>query len=448
MSNQRTYYLRFSLFQRFEHWLLTLSFTILAITGLPQRYPLSGWSETVINGLGGLEAVRIIHRVSAIVMVILFFLHIVEVGYKMYVKRYRPSMLPGIKDATDALGYIGHSWGVVKEGPKMPRYNFAEKAEYWALIWGTVLMTATGFILWNPITTTKFLPGEFIPASKTAHSAEAFLAVVAIIIWHVYWVHLKPFNTAMFTGKLSPHEMAHEHGAELDVIETGAERPHEPVSTAGSGEGRRRRIFIPIAVLAGLVSLIGLYFFASYESTAIETVPPAETMQAYVRATVTPTRPPTWTPTPAITSTLPSASTGGATEEAVVVEASQGEVVAPLVPQITHPLKGRDDCLMCHGTGKPVAITENHLHYQVANCTLCHCTEAPMPAPKPVVHSIENRDECTQCHQPPDLVPATHLEAGFDSRSCPICHEPASGGLPAAPPETTEDATPKPIGKA
>ena len=232
----------------------------------------------------------------------------------------------------------------------------------------------------------------------------------------------------MFTGKLSPHEMAHEHGAELDVIETGAERPHEPVSTAGSGEGRRRRIFIPIAVLAGLVSLIGLYFFASYESTAIETVPPAETMQAYVRATVTPTYPPTRTPTPTITSTLPSASTGGPTEEAVAVEAPQGEVVGPLVPQITHPLKGRDDCLMCHGTGKPVAFPENHLHYQVANCTLCHCTEAPMPAPKPVVHSIENRDECTQCHQPPDLVPATHLEAGFDSRSCPICHEPMERG--------------------
>ncbi|MCS7039976.1 MAG: hypothetical protein NZP34_10260, partial [Caldilineales bacterium] len=74
--------------------------------------------------------------------------------------------------------------------------------EYWAVIWGTAVMIITGFMLWNPITTTKFLPGSWIPAAKAAHGGEALLAFLAIIVWHVYNVHIKTFNRSMFTGKL------------------------------------------------------------------------------------------------------------------------------------------------------------------------------------------------------------------------------------------------------
>ncbi|MCZ7666212.1 MAG: hypothetical protein M5U34_02700 [Chloroflexi bacterium] len=60
----------------------------------------------------------------------------------------------------------------------------AKKIEYWAVIWGTAVMILTGFTLWNPIAITQFLPGQFIPAAKTAHSAEALLAVLSIVVWH------------------------------------------------------------------------------------------------------------------------------------------------------------------------------------------------------------------------------------------------------------------------
>ncbi len=92
---------------------------------------------------------------------------------------------------------------VAKTPPQMGRYTFEEKMEYWAFAWGAIIMGATGFMMWNPISTVKFLPGEVIPAAKAAHGGEALLAVLAIIIWHMYGVHIKRFNKSMWTGKMS-----------------------------------------------------------------------------------------------------------------------------------------------------------------------------------------------------------------------------------------------------
>ena len=97
-------------------------------------------------------------------------------------------------------GYLKDFFKV--EPPQEARYTFGEKVEYWSVVWGTVIMAVTGFMMWNPISTLRFLPGEAIPAAKAAHGGEAVLAVLAIIIWHFYHVHIKTFNKSMFTGKL------------------------------------------------------------------------------------------------------------------------------------------------------------------------------------------------------------------------------------------------------
>jgi hypothetical protein len=151
----------------------------------------------------------------------------------------------------------------------MGRYNFGEKIEYWAVIWGTVVMVITGFMLWNPISTTSFLPGQAIPAAKAAHGGEALLAVLSIITWHVYHVHVKRFNRSMFTGYISHAEMEEEHALELEEIERGW-GPDEPDPAVLR---RRQRVFIPIAAVMTAVLLVGLYFFVTYERTAITTVP-------------------------------------------------------------------------------------------------------------------------------------------------------------------------------
>jgi len=278
-------YERFHWTQRVEHILLLTSFSLLGITGLPQKFATVGWAQTIIQFFGGIETTRLIHHICAIVLMFLAIYHILDIGYKIYVHRTRLSMLPGITDAKDALQTFIYNLGFTKKRPQMGRYTFEEKAEYWALIWGTVIMGITGFMMWNPITTARFLPGEFIPASKAAHGGEALLAVMAIVVWHMYGVHLKRFNKAMFTGKQTEEEMLSEHPLELADIKAGlAERYEDPKTLR-----RRQKIYYPVAGFLTIVMLLGVYGFIGGEKTAITTVLPiSNPVTIYVPQTPTP----------------------------------------------------------------------------------------------------------------------------------------------------------------
>ncbi|TLN01982.1 hypothetical protein FDZ74_15510, partial [bacterium] len=270
-ENQQTYN-RFSVAQRIEHFVLILSFTILALTGIPQKFAQAGVSEWLIALLGGISTVRIIHRVAATIFILEAIYHVFVVGYKLIVLRLEASMVPSIKDGKDVFDYFTHNIGLKKSAPKMPRYNFGEKMEYWAMIWGLALMGLTGFMLWNPIATTKILPGIFIPAAKVAHGWEAVLAVAAIILWHFYNVHIKHWNWAMIKGRMSREQMEEEHGAELEKIEAGDQR-QLPLPEVVQ---KRARIYVPIAAIVSLALALVVFRFVTFEETAIETIPPAE----------------------------------------------------------------------------------------------------------------------------------------------------------------------------
>lgn len=288
MSEKKTY-TRFDTAQRIEHAVLIASFSLLAITGLVQKYSSAGISEGIIALLGGIQTTRIIHRIAATVFLLQAIYHVVVVGYKLYVLRMRPSMLPGVKDAKDAIQSLTYNLGVTKEPPKMPRYNFAEKMEYWAMIWGLVLMGLTGLMLWNPIMTANLLPGQFIPAAKIAHGLEAVLAVLAIIVWHFYNVHLKTFNKSMFTGKITHHEMVEDHAEELEEIKSGRAAP---VALTKDELNKRRKIFIPVATVVAIALTGVTIWLLTAEQTAIETiVPPESNVPVFVPVTETPALP-------------------------------------------------------------------------------------------------------------------------------------------------------------
>jgi hypothetical protein len=142
------------------------------------------------------------------------------------------------------------------------------------------------------------LPGEFIPAAKVAHGGEAVLAVLAIILWHFWSVHLKMFNTSMFTGRMTRHQMEEDHGAELEAIEAGRTR----MPAAPAQQRQRMAIFVPVAGVVSLALLGAVYWFVTYEQTSITTLPRAEQAQAFVPQTPTPV-PPTATPAPTFTPT-------------------------------------------------------------------------------------------------------------------------------------------------
>lgn len=261
-------YLRFSRSDRMEHWALIISFTMLGVTGLPQRYAIDyAIARDAIDLLGGIESVRVMHRFFAIILMATSIYHGGALSYKLFVQRVRLSMIPSLKDMRDALQVFLYNLGLSKAHPRMPRFNFGEKAEYLAVVWGTILMVITGFMLWNPIATTKFLPGTFVPAARIAHSAEAVLAIAAIILWHMYNVHIKRFNRSIFTGKLDEEAMHEEHLDEVEEIEQGLQ--YQPPMNAGVG--RRETIFRIYAAVVSVLLITGLYFFVTFEETAIET---------------------------------------------------------------------------------------------------------------------------------------------------------------------------------
>ena len=243
--------------------------------------------------IGGIEMTRQIHHFAAIVLMLETVYHLTSVGYRMFVRHVRLSMLPGLRDVREAIDSFLFNLGVKKEMPQSGRYNYGEKFEYWAVVWGTVVMVITGFMMWNPIATASLFPGQFIPAAKSAHGNEALLAVLSIIIWHFYNVHLKHFNKSMFTGRLDEHEMIKEHPLELADLKAGV--ASAPVDSPALK--KRQQVYYPVAGVLAALLLLGVFRFVTFEQTALETVPlRSEPVSAF--APLTPTPLPTPRPTP------------------------------------------------------------------------------------------------------------------------------------------------------
>jgi cytochrome b subunit of formate dehydrogenase len=300
-------YLRFPLSYRIEHFVVLTSFTILAITGLIQRFPNVFISEWIFLALGGVEPVRIIHRIAAIVLMLEVVYHIGSTAYHTFVLRRRPVMMPTIHDMRSAVQGLRYNLRLGGTRPQQGRYTFEEKFEYWALVWGTVVMAITGFILWNPIATTRVLPGEFVPAAKEVHGGEALLAVLAIIVWHMYHVHVRHFNRSMFTGYLTEKEMLEDHPLELADIKAGVGDPQPPPEVIA----RRRNIFFPIYGLIAVVLVFLIYQFATFEQTAVATVPEPRRVSVYAPLDPTPFPAPPPTPTPPPDAPAPTTWEGG-----------------------------------------------------------------------------------------------------------------------------------------
>jgi len=264
-------YPRFTASVRIQHALMAISFLVLTVTGLPQKYIYvnSDFLDAIMGLLGGIESVRIQHRIAATVLMLVTVYHLMEVAYRVLVSRVRLSMMPRFQDAVDALRRVRYNLGLVPTPPRTDRFTWEEKVEYWSLLWGTVIMIGTGFMLWNPIATARFLPGQFIPVAQVVHGGEALLAILAVVVWHFYAVHVRQWNRSMFTGELSEREMVEEHPLDLGRIKAGTnDRAVDPRELA-----RRRRWFLPVAGVVTAALLAGIYWFVTFEQTAITTLP-------------------------------------------------------------------------------------------------------------------------------------------------------------------------------
>jgi cytochrome b subunit of formate dehydrogenase len=262
---------RFALSQRAQHALLIGGFTTLAVTGLTQTFADGWFGERAIGMLGGIEVVRIAHRAAAVVLMVTAIWHLLAAAHHIFVRRRPLAILPRAADLRDFWQTLRYNFGRAAERPRMGRFTFEEKVEYWALLWGTALMVVTGFMLWNPIATTRFLPGQWIPAAQVVHRGEAILAVLAVLVWHGYGVHLRHFNRSMFTGTMTEEEMLREHPLELESLRTAPPATEED----GRARKRRERVFWPVCLVVSLVLTAGLVWFVTFEETALPLKTPA-----------------------------------------------------------------------------------------------------------------------------------------------------------------------------
>jgi len=206
---------RMNLNQRVQHVLLVVSFTILVISGFALVWP----DSILARMLGSDEQIRRwVHRIAAIVMIALGIYHMAYmVGTKEGRKGLRDFWFR-FKDAKDALHVIRYYLGLTKEKPQFGRFTYAEKAEYWAGMWGTIVMAVTGMLLWFSVTVTTWMPRWWIDIATTIHFYEGVLATLAIIVWHFYHVifdpDIYPVSWTWYDGKITKHQQEEEHGLE------------------------------------------------------------------------------------------------------------------------------------------------------------------------------------------------------------------------------------------
>jgi len=218
VAQQEKTFLRFTLSQRWEHAALFLSIFVLLLTGLPQKYREMSWSQDLLSTPERLEFVRQIHHIAAIVLIVEILYHLGNAFYLMSQRRLPGTMIPTMRDVHDAWYMLQYLLFFRNEKPSFGKYNFEQKVTYWVLFFGIGILAVSGFIIWFPEFFTKFLPGGVVPAAKLAHSTEAIVAAIFIIIWHFYHVHIERLNLSMFTGRLSENEMREFHADEYERL--------------------------------------------------------------------------------------------------------------------------------------------------------------------------------------------------------------------------------------
>jgi cytochrome b subunit of formate dehydrogenase len=255
---------RMGLAERLQHGVVLLAFLLLALTGLPLLCP--GWK--IFGGLSedgsGFHVRGILHRAAAVFLIAAGVAHAAYVGFTKRGRRALRDLRPGAQDVRDAVQAFGHNLGFARflfrrrigrtfflrhrfwlfeDPPLVDVYGFVEKFEYWSLVWGTLVMTVSGLFLWRTDLGLFLFPPWFFSLFTLVHGYEATLAILAVLVWHMYHAHLRagvfPMSGAWLNGSISGRELRLRHPlrylrirqereARRDVLRSGP--PREPAS--------------------------------------------------------------------------------------------------------------------------------------------------------------------------------------------------------------------------
>ena len=199
----------------FQHLLLLITFITLVITGFALRYPESLWVRALAT-FGMHEELRaLVHRIAGVVLILGSLWHVIWIVFFRHGRRFIVDMAPVPRDLSEVKTNIGYHLGLVKTGARFGRFGYIEKAEYWALVWGTALMAITGIVLWFPARSVEWFGTWIVAASQTIHFLEAWLATLAILVWHLFFVVFHPdaypLSFTITDGRMLEETARHHH---------------------------------------------------------------------------------------------------------------------------------------------------------------------------------------------------------------------------------------------
>ena len=236
-SMQNPMMVRMTTNQRWQHLVLLTSFIVLVITGFALKFP----NSTLASLLGDSERLRsIIHRIAGVILIGAGIYHVFYLLVTREGRRLIWDIAPRPKDAFDVIHTMRYYLHLTTVKPKYGRFTYGEKAEYWALVWGTALMAVTGIMLWAKVWVGNLLARWWVDVATTVHYYEAILATLAIVVWHFYQVFFDPdvypMNWAWWDGKMPVEHYRHEHELDTEALKEADAKAAEDKAGPKAGE--------------------------------------------------------------------------------------------------------------------------------------------------------------------------------------------------------------------
>ena len=229
---------RFSITDRVFHLFLMLTFIIQTATGFSRLFITTDWGKKLSYVFGGYEAALKIHALVGVLMILGFLVHtlylLTRIKWRNFGKSiFGPdSLVPNIYDVKHLWQRTLWIFGLGAP-PRLNRWTYWEKFDYWAVYWGLPLLAITGLMLMYPFLTSRVLPGWSLNIAALLHKAEAILAISYIFIVHFFIGHMRPssfpMNEGMFSGSVPMEEAMDEKPAwiarlkeegQLEALET------------------------------------------------------------------------------------------------------------------------------------------------------------------------------------------------------------------------------------
>jgi len=218
---------KYTTLERFLHWMHTIAFVPLALTGLILFMP---WLRSLAQSEAGVT-IRIIHRVAAVLFggVPILYAILQPRRMIMHVREFLSFSRFDLLWLKAAVPY--YVFGRHADMPPQPRFNTGERLNAVVLVLGTVVFGITGLAMWFG---RGVIPPVVFQVMVLAHDI-AFIITVSMFMVHFYLAVIHPLMwqslISMRYGVVSESYAREHHGmwyyGEKRAKEMWQQRHHE-----------------------------------------------------------------------------------------------------------------------------------------------------------------------------------------------------------------------------